>query len=440
MLSTYYVFHGMAAALEVGRVGQLDLTRHREYMALADPYAEYRPNERRGSVEFVNYYSLDVGYSFVVELGRLLFPTLPDNYLRALALQLLADVVTVVFVFYLFSKWHLVLGVAAACLYVANIVFIHLVSFAYYYYWDVPITFLLLGVLLLASRRPERARPLLAVGGTALGLAVWIRASWWPIAFFYCVIVLASRPLRRAASLLILLFTLFATPQVVRASWARGHPSLSTRATWHVALVGLGYYSNSYGLEAKDEVIFRLIRDKYGVSFGIEDYGPHDEAAKKEFLSILRSDPRFVITTFLGRLKESLLGTTITSPRASLPFVPSPIYRAICLAGLLLMIYRGGDRRLLGVAAAGTYLIYVVLTSLFYFVGLSYDNVSQVALFVLFMGVLDFVVDRVRGASRFGQAARPAGPPSIPTLSGVRLGVDGASVGRVSVDVNALRP
>jgi hypothetical protein len=33
--------------------------------------------------------------------------------------------------------------------------------------------------------------------------------------------------------------------------------------------------------------------------------------------------------------------------------------------------------------------VYVLITSLFYFVGLAYDNVSQVALFVLFLGGLD---------------------------------------------------
>ena len=38
---------------------------------------------------------------------------------------------------------------------------------------------------------------------------------------------------------------------------------------------------------------------------------------------------------------------------------------------------------------AGTYAIYVVLTSVFYFVGLAYDNVSQVTLFILFMGLIE---------------------------------------------------
>ena len=61
-------------------------------------------------------------------------------------------------------------------------------------------------------------------------------------------------------------------------------------------------------------------------------------------------------------------------------------YRILCVLGLAAMIIRGGDRRLLGIAAAGTYVIYVVLTCLFYFVGLAYENVSEVTLFVTVHG------------------------------------------------------
>jgi hypothetical protein len=40
---------------------------------------------------------------------------------------------------------------------------------------------------------------------------------------------------------------------------------------------------------------------------------------------------------------------------------------------------------------------YVGLTSLFYFVGLAYDNVSQVSLFILLMGLLDAGINAVAG-------------------------------------------
>jgi hypothetical protein len=175
-----------------------------------------------------------------------------------------------------------------------------------------------------------------------------------------------------------------------------------------VALVGLGYYPNAYGFQANDEFVFRLTREKYGVPFQMDDYGPQDEAAKKEYLAVLRKDPGFVVRSFLGRLGESLLGTTTTS-LSPFPGLSNPIYRIICLAGLVLMVLRRGARRTLGLAAAGVYAIYVGLTSLFYFVGLAYDSVSQVALFVLMMGLLDSgaqLVGVVAGKGREGTPAR----------------------------------
>jgi hypothetical protein len=43
----------------------------------------------------------------------------------------------------------------------------------------------------------------------------------------------------------------------------------------------------------------------------------------------------------------------------------------------------------LAVAAGGTHVIYVVLTCVFYFVGLAYESVSEVTRFILFVGALD---------------------------------------------------
>jgi len=64
-------------------------------------------------------------------------------------------------------------------------------------------------------------------------------------------------------------------------------------------------------------------------------------------------------------------------------------YRVLCLVSCGAMVIRGGDRRMLAIAAAGTYVIYTLLTCLFYFVGLAYENVSEATRFILFMGALD---------------------------------------------------
>jgi hypothetical protein len=395
VLSTYDVFHDMAPGPAHGRLGQIDLIAIGRHAALNNPWAPYERLPPEGEHKWVDFYTLDIGYSFIVEAARLAFPSLPDNHVRSLALQLAADVGLLFFVFFLFSQWNMALGLLASYLYASDGVFLNLVSFAYYYYWDIPFTFVILGSLLLAYRRPEQAGFWLALTGAALGVGVWIRGSWWPIAFFLFALAGLTPQLRRKIVYAVAIFAVIAAPQVIRASRARGHFTLSTRATWHVALVGLGYYPNQYGLERNDGVIFKLTKDKYGIDFRLEDYWVHDQAAKKEFFAIWNKDPRFVIGSFLGRLWESVRGKTVTSVLSFL-FLSNGTYRILCVLGLVAMIIRGEDRRLLGIAAAGSYVIYVVLTCLFYFVGLAYDNVSEVSLFVMFMGGLDYAVYMAR--------------------------------------------
>jgi hypothetical protein len=397
VLNTYSVFHAMATGMREGRIGQVDMPALRRHLneRSNDPWAPFERLPPEAAHQWVNYYTLDVGYSFIVEAARLLFPALPDNHLRPLALQLVADAAMVIFVYFLFSQWHMVLGLVAAYLYVVNGVFYNLVSFAFYYYWDIPLTFVVLGALLLGYQRPHQAGAWLTLGGAVLGFGVWLRGSWWPLALYLLVVALWTHRLRRRLLPAVVAFAILAAPAVIRASYARGTLTFTTRAVWHVALVGLGYYPNPYGLEANDGAIFELTRRKYGVEFRQEDYWVHDQAAKKEFLDIWHRDRGFVIRSFFGRLTESTLGTTSTSVLSFL-FLSNVTYRILCLLGLVAMVVRGGERRLLGVAAAGMYIIYVSLTSAFYFVGLAYANVSEATLFVLFIGLIDTVMLWIR--------------------------------------------
>ena len=389
--STYYVYHSMATGMREGRIGQFDLEAIRRHTNKNDPWAPFERVPKDGPHQWVSYYTLDIGYSFIVEFARLLFPTLPDNHLRALALQLVADAALMLFVYYIFSLWHVGLGLLAAFLYASNGVFYNLVSFPYYYYWDVPLTFFILGALLLAYRRPAETTRWLTLGALALGAGVWLRASWWPIGLFLCIVAASVRALRLRLAIPLIAFAIVAAPQVIRSSAARGHLAFTTRSVWHVALVGLGYYPNQYGLEAKDATIFELTRRKYGIAFRSEDYIAHDQAARQEFFEIWRKDPGFVVRSFFGRLRESAAGSTQTSVLSFL-FVSNLTYRVLCVLGLAALIVRGGERRVLGVAAAGMYTIYVVLTCAFYYVGLAYANVSEATLFVLFIGLLDSVL------------------------------------------------
>ena len=170
----------------------------------------------------MSFYTLDIGYSLIVEVARLAFPTLPDNHLRALALQLVCDVALVFFVYFLFAQWHVVVGLLAAFLYVSNAPFDDLVSIPYYYYWDIPIAFLVLGALFLAYRQPRHTTAWLTLGGVVLGYGVWLRGSWWPIALFLGLVAAFTPALRKSLLIPMLAFAIVAAPQVARSSWLRG--------------------------------------------------------------------------------------------------------------------------------------------------------------------------------------------------------------------------
>jgi hypothetical protein len=408
VLATYPIYHSMAMGMREGRIGQVDLLAVRQYSLLNDLSAPFQRLPPGAEHQWVNYYTLDVGYSFIVEIARLAFPSLPDNHLRSLALQLLADVVLVGFICFVFAEWGLWLGLLASYLYASNGVFYDLVSFAYYYYWDVPLTFVVLGSLLLAYRREDQAVWWLTLAAAALGSGVWLRGSWWPLSLFLIIVAASARPLRRKLLIPVIVFAVLAAPQVVRSSLVRGRLTFTTRAVWHVALVGLGYYPNPYGLRAEDGVIFELTRQKYGVQFNSQDYWVHDQAAQKEFLSIWSRDKGFVIRSFLGRLGESVAGRTQSSVFSFL-FMSNGAYRTLCLLGFCAMLWRGADKRILAVAAAGSYAIYVVLTCVFYYVGLAYDNVPEVTLLILFLGGIEAIWFAVRNgiAARVSRVGSP---------------------------------
>src|SRR5262249_24347784 len=149
--------------------------------------------------------------------ARLAFPALPDNYLRPLALQILVDFALLFVVFVLFAQWNPWAGVLASALYASNVVFARLTALVFYYFWDIPVALVALAAILLAARQPRRASAWMTLAGLTLGFAVWLRASWWPLSAFLLAVTLSSRPLRRAIAVPIVVFSLVAAPQVVRA-------------------------------------------------------------------------------------------------------------------------------------------------------------------------------------------------------------------------------
>ena len=220
----------------------------------------------------MNYYTLDVGYSFIVEAARLAFPSLPDNHLRALALQLVADAALVVFVFFVFSQWNAWLGLLAAYLYTSNGAFYDLVSFAYYYYWDIPLTFVVLGALLLACRRPAEATAWL----TLAGAGARVRRVAARIVVAAVAVSVRRRALHAGAAAQAGRRRSSRLRSSRRRRWCDRRSRAGTdvhdarRLARRAGRARLLPESLRPGGEGRD--VFKLTTDKYGVAFRSEDY------------------------------------------------------------------------------------------------------------------------------------------------------------------------
>src|SRR5262249_34441673 len=98
VLATYPIYHSMATGMREGRIGQVDLLAVRDYALLNNVSAPFERRPRDAEHQWVNSYTLEVGYWFIVEAAGLAFPRLPDTHLRALAMHLAFDVVVVALV------------------------------------------------------------------------------------------------------------------------------------------------------------------------------------------------------------------------------------------------------------------------------------------------------------------------------------------------------
>lgn len=415
LFSTFAAYLALADALRHGYPGHLDLARLSAYAA-SPPFTDFR-SVQVATTDYVPYYTLDIGYMFLVYVAQKLFFFLPRNHTPALALQVLVDASSCMILYYAFRQWSRAAAGAAAFLYASSVPIAYLVAVTFYYFWDVPFTFLALLALYrcLAAAGGGLARPVAAslLLYAVLAFAVWVRSTWWILAAFLTG-VLAVGLRRRARTPLVvglLAFGLLVAPHVYRASTARGGLALSTRASWHVALVGLGAYPNPYGIEDGDDWAFMLSRQKHGVPFVYNDYGRHDAALRADYIALLRSDPAFVLDSWSRRLIVGLLAAWVASGHWPLGWV-----LALAVLGSAVLLSAGGARRGLGIGATGLYVLSSLLTSVTYYVQGNYFGVQAAALVVLAGAGVHVLVRTVSGsgdrAFRTEAAPRRAGAVS----------------------------
>src|ERR1700687_2494729 len=71
VLATYPIYHSMATGMRDGRIGQVDLLAVRQYSLLNNLSAPFERLPPGAEHQWVSYYTLDIGYSFIVEIARL---------------------------------------------------------------------------------------------------------------------------------------------------------------------------------------------------------------------------------------------------------------------------------------------------------------------------------------------------------------------------------
>jgi hypothetical protein len=403
MHANYYTFHEMSVRLDEGAsLGNINITR---MVRQTSPYGVYDKSVPPNST-YCDFYTLDPGFAYIVDAARHLFGALPDNYLRTLALQAVADLLGLVamYTFLLFLGW--LPAIVAGALYATNPVLGYVVTVTFYYFWDGIVTILVIGLLVAGTRYLTRRRyrtlgfALLVGMGLILGFGTLLRASWGP----YAVVILASlllfRRTRVAVPIVAVAIAAAAAPTIIRASRAEGHFATSTRMTWHTAHAALGKFPNRLGLEDDDGYQFDLAREKYGVQYNFCSYDAQDVAMRKDYEEVLRDDPQFVVRSVVTRIYENIFWN------ANENYFPFWNWWLLGFAfvGSVALFLQGGFRQSVAVAAIGLFGTACSAIGFVYYINPNYGNVTQLCLMTLACGVPDIAVRLCRSPRRIQRA------------------------------------
>lgn len=395
MHANYYTFHEMSVRLDEGAsLGNINITR---MVRQTLPYAVYDTSVPPDST-YCDFYTLDPGFGYIVHAARHLFGALPDNYLRTLAFQVVADVLglAAIYGFLLYLGW--LPAVVGGLLYATNPVLGYVVTLTFYYFWDGVVTVLAVGLLIagsrLVTRRRTRTTGLVVLAGMAvlLGFATLLRASWGPYGAVVVASLLVFRRTRFAVPIVALALATAAAPTIIRASRAEGRFATSTRMTWHTAHAALGKFPNVLGLEDDDGYQFDLAREKYGVAYSFCSYRAQDEAMRTNYQEVFRNDPGFVVRSVVTRMYENVFWNANEN---YFPFWNWWLL-GFAVAGGILLFVQGGYRQSVALAVAGVFGTACTAIGFVYYINPNYANVTQLCLIVLACGVPDIALRIVR--------------------------------------------
>ncbi|HRJ12756.1 MAG TPA: hypothetical protein PKW15_05890, partial [Alphaproteobacteria bacterium] len=416
----YYTFHEMSQSWDEGqKLGVINVSRmviNMQRIMLNGYTREKSPDDK-----YCTYLSLDPGYAVIVSVARKLFPTLPDSYLRAGAMQMIFDGIMLFAIFVTFLRMGPIPATVAGIIYGIHPVFSYQAIFPFQYFWEGWLFGASVIALLWARRfslgnRPIATLALVILIALMTGFSLWVRSTALVAAVAIILTFMCVPSLRRYFGIFILIFTLTVLPQAVRASSVQGHFALSTRMSWHTAYHALGRYPNKYGIEDEDLYAFDTTQNDYGVSYNYCDYSKHDIAAKQAYMKIWEDNPEFVIRSIITRITTNIL----YNYNFELESYNGMILFLLGVSAFIFALLRRGEYLFVTGLTGFVYLGYNVAVGLFYYIAPPYAYITQLAL--LFC-IPVFMVAVLMGLGKLFRQDNEPGLPGPAPLAKVILGI-----------------
>lgn len=410
---SYFAFHEMSQSWDEGKkLGTININRmitNNKRLMTHDYVKETSPDDKQ-----CIYLAQDPGYGVILSAARSIFTRLPDSYVRGATMQFIFDGLLLFGIFATFLRMGVLPAALAGMAYAISPVFSYQTIYPFQYFWEGWL-FGAAALSLIWARRCSLSRKtiwaigLIIFAAAVSGFALWVRSSAIVMAVAFILAFIATPSLRRYIGIFILVFSLTALPQIVRASSVQGHFALSTRMSWHTAFHALGHYPNKFGIEDDDLYAFDVAQNEYGVAYNFCDYGKHDAAIKQKFMQIYEQDPEFVIHSIASRIAVNILmGHNYDRDKYD-----SLIMLLMCCAGLIFALVRRGEYLFITGIMAIIYITYNIAVGFVYYSAIPYAYVSQLALVLglpVFGAALGMGINRLFGRR---EMIEPAGKAPV---------------------------
>jgi len=374
------VFKDMSVSMDEGRpFGEINLSRVARNLDFS-PVQVYSRAAAPGD-HYCQFKILDPGLGIVYATANKAMFFIPDTEMRIVCVQLLLDALLVVFLYLTFYRWGWLPAVFAGVLYSSHSIFAMSADTAWYHFWDGMVAtwsmLLLLWIYRLAKAPERMPRVIITIAillGLVLGAGVWIRSGWFifvPVLLGFCLFFKTLRPWIKYA---FVAYLIFAAGMLWRATELSGHLAYSTRMSWHTAFQALGRYPNPYGLEDDDLYLFERSHREDGVNYSLCDYSHEDQAMKKKYMALWRSDRSFVVHSVAQRMFSSIFGNFSDQ---NFQFWDHYVLFAAWL-GVMLGLWLGGEFQFFALGAALMYIVINVAYSLVYYIHHEYSYPTQI--------------------------------------------------------------